>query len=124
MLTGQNLASVGVDEAGYVYFNQGGCGVWHINDSGERGWEIIKDGESNITKLKDLGSTKCPPGEITGRYPPGYKVMDGWIIHSSGKQLLWLPPHWWPGQHDRIWSGQFLALVNEMLPQVLILELE
>jgi len=142
VLTGQSLASVGVNGFGRVQFTRDGCGVWCIDGSYERWWKrikdsefnitdssyergrkIIKDSESNITKLEDLGSTKGLPSELTWQCPPGYKVMDGWIFHC-GKRLLWLPPHWWPGQFDSLWGGQFLALVNEELPEVLILELD
>jgi len=124
VLTGQCLALVQGGGYGNVWFTQDGCGVWYINGSHERGWKIIKVSESSITRLEDLGSTKCPPGELPWQCPPGYKVTDGWIFHPSGKRLLWLPPHWWPDQFDRVWSGQFLALKNRELPEVLILELE
>ena len=124
VLTGQCLASVHGGGCKNVWFTQDGHGVWCIDDYGEEGWKIIKDSKSTITKLEHLGSTKCPPGKLPWQCPPSYKITDGWIFHSSGKQLLWLPPHWWPGQYDRVWGGQFLALLNNNLPEVLILDLE
>jgi len=123
VLTGQCLASVR-GGFGDVWFTQDGCEVWCMDSSFERGWKIIKDGESNITQLEDLGPTKCPPSEFPWKWHPGYNFTGGWIFHSSGKRLLWLPPHWWPDQTKRVWGGQFLALVNKELPEVLILELE
>ena len=120
VLTGQQLTSAPKCLSGSAWFTQDGCGVW----SHWEGWKIIKDGESNTIKLEYLGRTRCPPGERPWQCPPDYKVTDGWILHSSGKRLLWLPPQWWPGQYDRVWGGQFLALVNRKLPEVLILGLE
>ena len=103
-----------------IWFTQDGCRVWCVDE----GWKIIKDGESSTTELEHLGSTKYPPGELPWQCPPNYKVTDGWIFHSSRKRLLWLPPQWWPDQYDRVWGGQFLALVNRNLSEALILELE
>ena len=123
VLTGQYLTSGHGNVSEPAQFTQDGCEVWCIGSS-EEGWKIIKDSESNSTKLEPLGSTKCPPGEFPWQCPPGYKVTDGWIFHSSGKRLLWLPPHWWPDQYERVWAGQFLALLGRELPEVLILELE
>ena len=124
-LTGQCLASAPKVTYGDPGFTQDGYGVWAHDTSGEEeGWRIIKDDECNVTKLEYLGLTKCPPGELSWQCSPGYQVRDGWILHSNGKRLLWLPPHWWPDWDDRVWSGQFLGLVTSKLPEVLVLELE
>ena len=124
VLTGQCLASVD-RMLGNFWFTQDGCRIWCISSSYERGWKIVKDGESGVTRLEHLESTKDnPPRELPWRCPPSYKVTDGWILHSNGKRLLRLPPHWWPRWYDVVWGGQFLALLNSNLPEILILELE
>jgi len=109
-------------------FTPDGGEFWHVdNDDGSRGncWKILKDGKSNAAKLGHPGRGKTPMDTFHWQCPPGYKVTDdGWILQSSGKRLLWLPTHWWPDWWDRAWHGQFLALLNDGLPELLILELE
>lgn len=123
--TGQHITSVNRHGFKGVWFTQDGSGVWWVGSSREEeGWKFIKGGGSNTAKLEHLGSTKCPPGELPWQCPPSYKVADGWILHSSGKRLLWLPPHWWPDWHNVVWGGQFLALLNRKSPELLIIELE
>ena len=122
--TGQCLASVNMPYAGSLWFSLDGHEVWRGTSIKFTGWRIIKDSISNISKLEDLGSTSSPPNRLPWQCPPGYQVTDnGWILHSSGEWLLWLPPHWWP-QWDRIWGGKFLALLNGKLSETLILELK
>ena len=125
VLTGQCLASVYGHFGWNSWFTQNGSGVWCIDGvQADNGWKITKDGESGITRLEHIESTNCPPGELPWQCPPDYNVTDGWIFHSSGKRLLWLPPNWWPGQWDRVWGGNFLALLDSGLPEALIMEFE
>ena len=122
--TGQCLASVYTRLDGSPHLTRDGCEVWCVDGFHADGWKIVKDG-SNITVLKHQGLGKYPLGGLPWQCSSGYRVTDdGWILHFSGKRLLWLPSHWWPDQWDRVWSGQFLALLNDKLPEVLILELE
>ena len=57
--------------------------------------------------------------------PRGYKVTDdGWILDADGKRLLMLPPLLRSQfMVDRVWNGDFLALLHGQLPQPVILEL-
>ena len=88
-------------------------------------WKIVRDRESNITRLEYLHSTECPPGGFLWDPSHGYQVMDdGWILSSSRKRLLWLPPHWQGDKKVRRWSGNFLALLHGDLPEAVILEIE
>ena len=123
VLTGQCLTSAYGHFGWNSWFTRDGCGVWCADEvQADHGWKIIKDGESGTTRLEHLELTKCPPGELPWQCPPGYEVNGGWVLNSSGKQLLWLPPHWWPGQWDRVWGKQFLALLDSGLPGALIVE--
>lgn len=111
--------------------------LWFTPDGGEvwcgftgscgyewKRWSVIKDSESNIPKLEDLDTTEGPPGGSCWKSPDGYQVMsDGWLLNSSGKQLSWIPPHWYYPHGDHIWNGQFLAFLNVNLPKPIILEL-
>ena len=124
VLTGQHL-----DWDGGIFrrpwFTLDGCEVWCSGDNRAHRWKLIKKGKSNITKLEHQDTDEYPLGALPWQCLPGYEVTeDGWILHSSGKQLLWLPPHWWPDWQDRVWGGQFLALLNGKLPEVIILELD
>lgn len=124
-LTGQHLCRG--DGGGFVRssFILGKHELWCVNEFWTYGWKILRNDNSNATKLENLGSTKSPPDGLPWQCPPGYKVTnDGWILNCSGKRLLWLPPNWWPDRWDRIWHGRFLALLNDTLPEVLIVELE
>jgi WD40 repeat protein len=69
----------------------------------------------------DYGTWGCPWGSSYG-----YKVTDdGWILGVGGKRLLLLPPLWRSGlKQDRVWSGEFLALLHGALPELVVLELE
>ena len=70
-------------------------------------------------KIED-GSWGCP-----WMTSDGYQVTtDGWILGAAGKRLLMLPPPWHSYMENRVWNGQFLALVHGTLPEPVILELE
>ena len=97
--------------------------VWCGRPGGHRGWAIIKDSNSTVTKLENLEPTKGPSGGFPWESPHSYKVTDdGWMYSSSGKRLFWFPPHWQAGERDRIWYGQFFGLRYCELPEVVILE--
>jgi hypothetical protein len=97
-------------------------GVYYQNPSVDR-WEIIEDGESNTTQLQPLGTTTCPPGVLPWKSFCGYEVThDWWVLSPTKKRLLWLPHHWRAEEDYRTWSGQFLGLQHNELPEVVILE--
>jgi hypothetical protein len=103
------------------WFTPDGCEVWC---SQIRGWAITKDSGSDLLKLEPLGPTRYQPERCPWEPSHGYKITDdGWVLSSSGKQLLWLPPHWQSYKTNREWSGQFLALLHHELPEAVILEL-
>ena len=88
------------------------------------GWAIAKSSESDVTELKPLGPTVSPSGGYPWQSPHGCQVTDdGWVFNSTGKRILWLPPHWRSAERHRKWSGRFLALLHPGLPEVVVLEL-
>ena len=125
--TGQDLWTVHTNSGGIPWFTRDGCEVWHVTTPDKvTKHKVGTSGTFDIIKLKDLWSASYLPGRPPWQPSCGYKITDdGWILHSSGKQLLWLPPHWQPSEHwHRMWGSQFLALLHDELPDVVILELE
>ena len=122
--TGKHLASAG-SRGDMPWFTPGGREVWCRSTAGEgEGWEILKYRGSDVTKLEYLDPTGGPPGGFPWRSPHGYEVTDdGWVLHSSGKRLLWLPHHWRSDETDRMWGGRFLGLSHSGLPEAVVLEL-
>ena len=141
--TGQYLSSVPVGECDTPWFTLDGSEVHCWGGSVVNRWKITGGSESNVTKLKHLGSTEGQPDRCPWQSSLGYQVVDGkWIFAPSGKRLLWLPPHqktskstqlstelWeWRGLQwqlrYRTWGGQFLTLLHHELSEAVILELE
>jgi len=99
-----------------------------------KGWAIVRNSESNVTELEPLDQTVAPSGCPPWESSHGYQVRDdGWVLNSTGKRLLWLPPRWRPEAEgvwddelgegvNKAWSGMFLALSHSGLPEVVILE--
>ena len=106
------------------WFTPDGREVWcRAFISGADGWAIVKDDESNFLKMECLGPAQYGPEVLPWTTSRGYKIADdGWVLGSSGKRLLWLPPQWQSEEMDRIWNGRFLALFHHQLPEVVILE--
>jgi len=106
------------------WFSPDGREVWCMDNHAE-GWTIVKDSESGVTKLEPLGPTTYPSGGIPWRSSLGYKVTDDWwVVSPSGKRLLWLPHDWRSDEKYRRWSGRFLGLLHDELPEAVILELD
>jgi len=124
MSTGNHLVGT-TAKAGYMsWITPDGCEVWCLDDWPEKGWKILKDSKSNVIGLEPLPDNTCPPGGYPWISPHGHSVADdGWIFNSSGKQLMWLPHHWRKDERDQMWSGQFLGLLDRVLPEPIIIEL-
>ena len=124
--TGQRLAFIPMGSEPSPWFTTDGRQVWCVADSGESElWEIVEDSEPSGIGLEHQISTTHPPDGFPWRPSRGYSVTDGWwVLSSSGKRLLWLPPHWRSEGWNRMWGGQFLALLDRELPEPVILELE
>lgn len=124
--TGQCLASVPTVSETSPWFTMDGHQVWCVTDSGEAElWGIVKYSTSDVTELEHLDSTTHPPDNFPWQLPHNYSIMDNqWILTSGGKRLLWLPPHWRSDGWNRMWSRQFLALLDHGLPDPVIVKLE
>ncbi|KAF8493161.1 hypothetical protein F5888DRAFT_1891408 [Russula emetica] len=106
---------------GMPWFTPDGHEVWNRNG----GWAIVKDSESDVTKLEFFGRppTRVPLGGLPWQSSRGYQVTNGgWILSPSGKRLFWLHPLWWEDERTTLWSGQFLGLLHFQLPDVVVLE--
>ena len=123
--TGEHLADTSLQKMPQLlWFTPDGHEVWCAQSGGLMGWAIIKDAESNTTRLEGLDQARGPTGGFPWESSHGNKVTgDGWILNSGGKRLLWFPPHRRPSERDRIWDGQFLASLHPEQPEVAILEI-
>ena len=121
--TGKHLAGTFLPSS-TPWFTPNGHEIWSWSSPREEvGWAIVKDSESNVTKLVPLDPTQSPLGGYPWESSYGYQVTDdGWVLDSSRKQLLWLPHHW--RRHDifRMWNGRFFAISHGELPEVVVLE--
>ena len=124
--TGQCLYSTPTGYGDTPWFTLDGCEIWCIAaaNTADR-WRIVKESGSGITKLEHAGSVAHPPDGFPWNPSDGYEVVSNrWIFHPSGRRLLWLPSHWQLFEWQRMWSGQFLALLHDGLPEALILDLK
>jgi WD40 repeat protein len=122
--TGQCIAHVSTEWGEMTWLTLGGRDVWCGNDDMVAGgWSIVEDSESDAARLEPIGVTVNLPGRLP-RKPGGCEVTDdGWVLSSSGKRLLWLPPYSRSDKTNRAWSGRFLALLRSKIPEPLLLEL-
>ena len=107
----------------------GGDGHWFTPDGRNVGAISANKGcLLEITTQSHLRSVEMINIE-QGRYgcphtSPNYQVTDGgWILGPSKERLLILPPLWRSYTLRRRWNGQFLALLDGLLPEPVILEL-
>jgi len=118
--TGGHLISTHLCGLDTLWFTPDGHEVW---SSYPEGWGIIKNSKSNITKLKCLDLAQGPSGGFPWQSSLGNQVTnDGWILDSSGRQLLWLPHHWRVRESHRVWEREILAFLSYDLLDIVILE--
>ena len=117
--TGKCLGSVESVTGDGLWFTPDGQEVWYNTNNGVKGWMIVKSDLGQV----ELQPTQHQPEGCPWKSSYGYKVThDGWVLSPSGRQLLWLPPHWQSKEVYRQWNGQFLALLHPDLPKIVILE--
>ena len=106
-----------------IWFTPDSNEIWDSSPAGFAGrWKIVKDRESNGLVVQERHEN--PPGGFPWESAHGYRVTDnGWILSPSGRQLLWLPHHWWVDEKARRWSGPYLALLHHALSEAIILDL-
>ena len=124
--TGECLASAESPKLHMPWFTPDGREVWCSGFYGDlpTGWAIVRDSESSFHKLEELEPTQHPQGGYPWESSHNCQVTDdGWILGSSEKRLLWLPPHWRSGdQTSRVWDGRYLGFLHPGLPEVVVLE--
>ena len=123
--TGKELA-----EANSIGFSPGftpdSQGVWLSTVHGKVGqWSIVEEGGPGIIKLQKSEGTTSSQSGFPWLSPYGHQITDdGWIVSSSGKRLLWLPPYWQPVDIiQREWNRNFLAVWHTSLPAPIIFEI-
>ena len=124
--TGKRLASAESNSLHRPWFTLDGHEVWcnYLDHNFLRGWAIVRDSESSFHKLEELGPTQRPRGGHPRKPSHNCKVTDdGWILGSSKKRHLWLPPHWQSGNKtSRVWDGRYLGFLHPELPEAVVLE--
>ena len=110
---------------GMPYFTSDGHEVWGSGSICLIRLAVVWDSRCNVIGLKCPDPSEVPSGVLPWQSSHGHKVTDdGWILSSSGKRLLWLPHHWRSYERNhQVWGGQFLAILDNRLPEVVILEL-
>ena len=101
-------------------------GVWLSTTQGKVDqWSIIEEGGPGVIKLQKSEEATSSQGGFPWLSPCGHQIADGWIVSSSGKQLLWLPPRWRPVDTiQREWSRNFLAIWHKDLLVPIIFKIE
>ena len=89
-------------------------------------WKVVVESGSNATKLERLSASTNLPNNLPWISPYGYRVTDdGWILSPTGIHLMWLPYNWRPKwRSERFWGKKLLVLLNEYLPEPIILRFE
>ena len=121
--TGECLGDIGMGTEGTPWFTPDGCEVWVVDSLPAERWAIVEDGGSGLIELEPLESTAFLPELSPWGSSSGYHVHDGWVLNSARERILWLPHHWRSDEWRRRWSGRFLGLLHEELPEAVILEL-
>lgn len=118
--------------SGYIpWFTPDGSSIWCAASSGESDvWTITGNGDPHPIRLEreeTLVDPRHPPEGYPWGSSRGYRVTnDGWVLGPGpgATPLLMLPPSWRSNAVQRVWNGQFLALLHGGLPEPVILELE
>ena len=122
--TGQYLDRTVVSWPDKMWFTPDGESIWcDLHGSRAQVFKITDDhllDRAVVVEDMQDGSWGCPWG-----LSRGYQVTNGgWIHGLRGERLLMLPPPWQSDAMQRVWSGQFLALLHDTLPEPVIIELE
>ena len=106
-------------------FSLDGCGIWCASDHGEVGVWRVGGKRGVLELLESTVDMEHPPEGNPWGSSHGYRITnDWWILGPDGRRLLMLPPPWQSYAVQRIWRGQFLALLHGELSEPVILELE
>ena len=124
--TGECLGHKLTDYDCRPWFAPDGHHIWGAaTDSGEAAVWRVGSGGDILEDPEHLDDVKHPPEGYPWRLSYGYQVTDDWwILAPDGKRLLMLPPPWQFDAEQRVWKGQFLALLHGGLSEPVILELE
>jgi hypothetical protein len=123
--TGEYLGHELIEGGHTLWFTPDSCGVWCATNSGEAGVWRVGRGQNVLESLEHRVAIEHPPEGYPWGSTCGYQVTDDWwILSPGGKRLLMLPPPWQSYPVDRVWKGQFLALLHEGLSEPVVLEME
>ena len=111
------------------WFTPDGRGIWCAVSSGEAEvWTIAAygyPGPSLLVREAPIVDGKHLPEGYPWGSSRGYQTTNyGWVLGPDGKRLLMLAPHWQSYPVRQLWNGRFLALLHDILPGPVILELE
>ena len=103
-------------------FSPGGYDIWYADIRGNAEVWRVRGGRDELEPLVDI---EDPPEGYPWASSCGHQVTDDWwILDPDGKRLLMLLPPWRSYLPiERVWKGQYLALLHSGLPEPVILEL-
>jgi hypothetical protein len=106
------------------WFSPDGCSIWCIDGRDKVVvWSV--GGEGVLKRLGHIVNAEHPLEGSPWAPSYGYQITDDWwILGPDGKRLVMLPPLWQSKAVERVWKGQFLALLHGELSEPVILELE
>ena len=123
--TGEHLGHVPIERNCKPRFSPDGCDIWCAVGINKAEVYKVSSGKVMLDHLEDTIDIKSPPEGCPWASSQGYQVTDDWwILGPGGKRLFMLPPSWCSDTENRIWKGQFLALLQEGLSELVILEVE
>ena len=107
-----------------TWFSPDGCDIWCADEEGEAEvWRI--GGGQALERIEQTVDIEDPPEGYPWGSSRGCRVTnDWWILGPDRKRLLMLPPAWQSNAVQRVWKGNFVALLHSGLPEPVILELD
>ena len=120
MSTGKHLVGGTGSYGSRPWFTRDGREVWDLSG----GQKIIRGEGTDIIGLEILDWSSTPSRGHLWESPRGHNITDeGWILDSRREPLMWLPHHWRVFKKYRVWDGRFLALLDPILPEPVVIEL-
>ena len=108
-----------------LQFSPDGRSVWSVLHPMLAGAWRVGAGREVLERLDAVAPIDHTPRRHPWGPSRGYLVTkDWWILGPDGKRVLMLLPPWQSYAMNRIWKGQFLALLHGGLSEPVILELD
>ena len=117
-----------------IQFSLGGHQLWAMDCNSNYYFVVLEELENwnSVEKGSDRWITKKitegdpENGFLLFNWSPfehSCKLNSGWVVDFQDRKLLWLPHSWRSSQwRDTRWNGNFLALVQSILQEPIIIK--